>query len=95
MTSDPDPWTDVDAAEREYTKLQMAADAAKGRLFDACASAVQNGHSAEAAADRIKANKTEEERAAGGDRLNFTATYIRRQVRERGVAPLRSGPKKR
>lgn len=92
MTPEEDPWADVDAAEREYTRLQMAANAAKERLFDAVASAVGNGYSPEVAADRIKANKRPEEAEAG---LSFTAAYLRKQVRNRGVAPLRSGPKKR
>lgn len=92
MTSEPDLWADLDAAERDYTKLQLAANAAKERLFDASAAVVEQGKSPEAVADRIKANKMPEEEDAG---LNFTAVYIRKQVRARGVAPLRSGPKKR
>lgn len=92
MTSDETEWADLDAAERDYTRHQMAADAAKERLFDASAAMVQKGRSPEAVAARIKANKQPEEVDAAP---SFTAAYIRRQVRDRGVAPLRSGPKKR
>lgn len=91
MSSERDPWEDFDAADRAYTERQQAADAAKEELFDACAAMVQRGYSAEAVADRNKANKKPGEEVAG---LTFTATYLRRKVRERGVARLRSGPKK-
>lgn len=85
-------FAELDSVAAEYAALQGKANAAKQRLFDAAAACARMGLSAESIADRIKANKQPEEAEAG---LNFTAAYLRKQVRNRGVAPLRSGPKKR
>lgn len=92
MNPEPDALTALDTADREYTERQMATNAAKDRLFEACAAAVSAGYSPDSIADRLRNNKTPEQIKAG---LTFTAAYIRRRVRDLGVGPLRSGPKKR
>ena len=91
---DPFAETDatLDAADRAYTQAQAAANAAKEALFDACADSVRAGRTPDSIAERLKASKTPEQLEAG---LTFTAAYIRRRVRERGVAPLHGGPKPR
>lgn len=82
----------LDQADDDFVAKQTAADAAKARLFDAAAAAAAAGRSPEEIADRLRARKTPEQLAAG---LSFSVSYIRRQVRERGVAPKRTGPKPR
>jgi len=82
----------LDAADREYTEAQEAANKKKNALFAAWTTAVQAGISPDAIAERLKASKTPEQIEAG---LTFTAAYIRRQARSRGAAPLRGGPKPR
>lgn len=89
----PDPIdAELDAADDAFVTLQAAADAAKAHLFDVAAKAAEAGRSAEEIAERLKARKTPEQAEAG---YYFTTTYYRRQIRARGVAPQRSGPKPR
>jgi len=82
----------VKAADRAFVELQTAATKAKVELFDACAEAIQAGDTADAIEDQLKDGKTPEQIRDG---LAFTAAYIRRKARDRGVAPQRGGPKPR
>lgn len=80
----------LDQADDAYVAAQAAADAAKAALFDACAAAAAAGRSAEEIAEHLKARKTPAEAEAG---YFFSVAYLRRQIRDRGVAPLRTGRK--
>lgn len=89
----PDPIdAELDAADDAFVTLQAAADAAKAHLFDVAAKAAEAGRSAEDIAEHLKTRKTPEQIEAG---YFFTSAYYRRQIRARGVAPQRSGPKPR
>lgn len=63
----------------QYLTARQAADATREKLFDECADAVREGHTPDELA-QVTA---------------FTAVTIRKALRERDVAPLRSGPKSR
>lgn len=69
----------VELATTRYQKAKEEADAALDDLFDAYA-------------DAARAGRTADELAARG---TFTASYIRRKLRERGVEPKKGGPKPR
>lgn len=80
------------AAEQTFAERLTAANEAKRALFDAYAQLVKVGRTPEDLAARAKERRTPEEIEEGA---TFTAAYIRRQVRDRGVGPLRTGPKPR
>jgi hypothetical protein len=82
----------VIAAERTFAEHLIAANDAKAALFDAYAQSVKAGRTPEDLATRATERRTPEEIKAGA---TFSAAYIRRQIRERGVGPLRTGPKPR
>ncbi|WP_030172073.1 hypothetical protein [Spirillospora albida] len=69
----------VELATTRYTKAKAEAEAALEDLFDAYAVAAQAGRTA----DDLAKNGT------------FTASYIRRKLRERGIEPRKGGPKPR
>ncbi|TDC65933.1 hypothetical protein E1200_17535 [Actinomadura sp. GC306] len=69
----------VKLATTRYRDLAEQAEAAKEALFDAYAEAAHAGSTA----DELAAEAP------------FTAGYIRRRIRERGVEPARGGPKRR
>lgn len=69
----------VTLATTRYEKTKEEADAALEDLFAAYA-------------DAARAGRTADELAAHG---TFTASYIRRKLRERGVEPRKGGPKPR
>lgn len=92
MTGSDPVGAELDAADDAFVAAQAAADAAKSRLFDAAAAAAAAGRSAEDIAEHLKERKTPEQIEAG---YFFTGAYYRRQIRARGVAPQRSGPKTR
>ena len=69
----------VDQATARYLAAAAEAEAARQALFDACADAVRGGEAPDALATRTP----------------FTAVTIRKELRERGVERLRSGPKPR
>lgn len=68
----------VTAAETRFLQLKDEIDKAQDALFDAYADAVRF------------AGRTPDELARSGA---FGATYIRKQVRARGVEPRKGGPK--
>ncbi|WP_433329867.1 hypothetical protein [Spirillospora sp. CA-294931] len=82
----------LDQADDAHTAARAAEEQAREALFDACAEAVKAGQSPEHIATRLKSRKTPEQLELG---YGFTAAYIRRKVRERGVAGLPTGPKPR
>ena len=66
-------------ASERYRTSQKAADEDKAALFDTWVSAVTAGSTPEQIAQHC----------------DFTAAYVRRIVRERGVPPLPRGPKRK
>jgi predicted GIY-YIG superfamily endonuclease len=82
----------VGSAGKEFAELQTLANEAKQLLFDACADAVRAGDTPDKLAAWLRSNKTPEQIEAG---LSFTSAHLRKKIRERGVAPLRTGPKPR
>ncbi|MFC9973514.1 hypothetical protein ACFVH6_21730 [Spirillospora sp. NPDC127200] len=69
----------VDLANTRYLKAKAEADQAANDLFDAYANAARAGHTADSLAQDTA----------------FTAAYIRKQLRARGVEPRKGGPKPR
>lgn len=70
---------EVELANARFVELKAQLDDAQKDLFAACAEAVRVGSTPERLAEKSA----------------FTAAYIRRKIRDRGVAPLRTGPKPR
>lgn len=82
----------LDEADDRWSAAEQAAADLKDALFQACAEAVQAGHTPDEIAERLRARKTPQQIEAG---FTFSGSYIRRIVRRRGITPLPSGPKPR
>lgn len=82
----------VKAADLAFAEQQTAANNLKTKLFDECADAIRAGATADVIEAKLKEGKTPKQIEDG---LTFTAAYIRRKARDRGVAPQRGGPKPR
>ena len=82
----------LDLAHEAWMAARQDADAAKAEFFEACADAVGDGHAPDEIAARQKARKTPEQIDA---KFTFSAAYIRRMVRNIGVAALPGGPKRK
>jgi hypothetical protein len=82
----------LDEADDRWTAAEETAAALKAELFEACAQAVRDGHTPDEIAAHMRSRKTPAQIKAG---FTFSAAYIRRKVREIGVAALRGGPKRK
>lgn len=82
----------LDEADDRWAAAEAVAAALKAELFEACAEAVRDGRTPDEIALHMRARRSPEQIGAG---LSFSGAYIRRKVREIGVAALPGGPKPR